>query len=62
MSWLRTARALAAIGLVAAAVGTPQAVTMARPKKAPEVEAPPPPHMLEALAACGFEGEAPAVL
>lgn len=43
MSWLRTARALAAIGLVAAAVGTPQAVTMARPKKAPEVEAPPPP-------------------
>src|ERR1700733_4646903 len=27
-----------------------------------EVEAPPPPHMLEALAACGFEEEAPAVL
>jgi tRNA pseudouridine32 synthase/23S rRNA pseudouridine746 synthase len=27
-----------------------------------EVEAPAPPHMLEALAACGFEGEAPAAL
>jgi hypothetical protein len=43
MSWQRTARALAAIGLVGAAVCTPQAVTMARPKREPVVEAPPPP-------------------
>jgi hypothetical protein len=43
MSWLSTARAIAAVGLVAAAVCTPQAVTLARPKKVPEVEAPPPP-------------------
>jgi tRNA pseudouridine32 synthase/23S rRNA pseudouridine746 synthase len=27
-----------------------------------EVEAPAPPHMLEALAACGYDGDPPAVL
>ena len=37
-------------------------VPLSKSKPPIEVEAPAPPHMLEALAACGFEGEAPALL